>query len=68
MARDVRRGAMAFATFLMEFGNSPDALISDLVDLLEHEPQRGGLLGASEKAYARYEANIEQAIQVLEEA
>jgi hypothetical protein len=68
MARELRRGAVTFATFVMEFGGSPDDLISDLLDLLEHEPQRGGLLGASEDAYAKYETNIERAIRALEGA
>jgi hypothetical protein len=68
MARELRRGTVAFAAFVTEFGDSPDELISDLVDLLEHEPRRGGLLGVSKTTYAKYEAKIERAIQVLENA
>ena len=68
MARELRRGTVAFAAFVTEFGDSPDELISDLVDLLEHEPRRGGLLGVSETTYDKYEAKIERAIQVLENA
>jgi hypothetical protein len=68
MARDLRRGVVSFDTFLNEFGDSPDELISDLCDLLEHEPKQGGLFGVSDKVHADYQANIDQAIRALEEA
>ena len=43
-----------------------DALIAELVDLVEHEPPKGGLFGASARDYAAYEADIERVIGLLE--
>ena len=66
-ARELRSGAVSFEAFAKEFGESPDELIAELFDLIEHEPQRGGFLGVTEQVYAEYQANIEQAIRALDE-
>jgi hypothetical protein len=46
MARDyrVRVGQITWADFIMEFSASEDDLITELVDLIEHEPMRGGFV------------------------
>jgi hypothetical protein len=66
MGRDVRAGCATWEAFLAAFGDSRDELIADLVDLVEHEPQQGGLLGVSKRVYSEYQASIEQALAVLE--
>ena len=66
MARDLRRGTVSFEAFAIEFGESKDELIAELYDLIEHEPQRGGLFGVSEVTYAAYQVDIERALRALE--
>jgi hypothetical protein len=55
-----------WTAFLLAFGDSEDALIAELVELVEHQPRRGGLLGAPEAEFKQHEAAIEAAIAVLE--
>ena len=66
MARDLRRGALSFDEFASQWGSSPDERIAELFDLLEHEPQRGGLFGVSEEALAEYQLRVDRAIRALE--
>jgi len=49
-----------------EFGGCEDPVIAELVDLIEHEPKRGGFLGVSESEWAEYRSSIERAIQKVE--
>ena len=44
-----------------------DELIDELVDLIEHELQRGGFLGVSEKNWKQYEERIQQLIIELQQ-
>ena len=44
MARQFRKGNTSFEASMDEFGESRDPLVAELVDLVEHEPQKGGLL------------------------
>ena len=50
---------------MTEFGKSNDEAVAELVDLLEHEPKRGGFLGVNDKEWAQYQSDIQQAIDVL---
>ena len=43
-----------------------DELIDELVDLIEHEPKRGGFMGVNEKEWYEYRQSIRDAIAVLE--
>jgi hypothetical protein len=40
-------------------------LIDELVDMIEHEPKRGGFMGVSEAEWKRYEDRINTLIKVL---
>jgi len=48
-----------------EFGESKDEKVAYLVDLIEHEPKRGGFMGVNEKEWAEYASQVEQAINAL---
>ena len=67
MARDLRRGTLSFAEFANQCGSSPDERIAELFELIEHEPQCGGLFGVSEETFAEYQLRIDRAICALEE-
>jgi hypothetical protein len=75
-ARDRRRRAadaaaayraktITWQEFMDEFGEAKDGRIWDLVDLIEHEPARGGLRGIGEKAWSEYEEQLDRAIRAL---
>ncbi len=49
-----------------EVRNSPDSDIKELLDLIEHEPQRGGLLGCSPSEHDRHSSSIHDLILRLE--
>lgn len=66
MARRLQQGQLSWDAFVNAFGVSSDELISELVDLFEHEPKKGGFLGASEREYAMYQGDIERVIRLLE--
>jgi len=57
---------IAWQAFIDEFDESKDPLIMELVDLVEHEPKRGGILGASEEEWEQYQASIKYMITELE--
>lgn len=67
-ARDVLSGRVSWRTFSATYAEFDDPLIEELFDLLEHEPQRGGFLGASEEEWQRYRRAIEEAITTLEQS
>jgi hypothetical protein len=66
MARDVIAGRLDWDAFMNEWGESEDELISEVCDLLEHEPKRGGFLGANEKSWQEYETIRQIALARLE--
>ncbi len=66
MARDLRRGTLSFKEFASQYGSSTDQRIAELLDLIEHEPQRGGPFGVSEDAFAEYQLRIDRGICALE--
>jgi len=65
-ARSYMDGSLTWEAFMMEFSEAEDPQISELVDLIEHEPQRDGLLGVSEKDFDKYREATDRLIQKLE--
>jgi hypothetical protein len=65
-ARAYLYGELSWEQFIELFANNEDELIGDLVDLIEHEPKRGGLLGVNEKQWAQYQSQLSSAIAALE--
>jgi len=65
-ARAYLSGKLSWEQFMDLFAESKDELISDLVDLIEHEPKRGGFLGVNEKQWAQYQSQLSAAIAALE--
>ncbi len=43
-----------------------DEMIDELIDLIEHEPKRGGFMGISEKEWQQYQTSINDLIDQLE--
>ena len=68
MARQLKAGLVSWWDFAESFNESRDELVEELYSLLEHEPKRGGFLGVSERKWAQYQADIENAIRALERA
>ena len=66
-ARDYLAQKMSWDEFMREFGEIEDTSIAVLVDLIEHEPKRDGILGLSERELKRYESQLEAAIEALNE-
>jgi len=66
MAREYRAGRVSWVAFMDAFAESSDELVADLVDLIEHEPRRGGLLGISDGRWAEHESAVQAAIDALE--
>ena len=68
-ARDVLAGAISFAVWTEQFGDHADAEIQELEDLLQHMPAKPWrILRGSVNSYSSYQAELEIAIQRLEEA
>ena len=65
-ARAYLSGERSWEEFIDRYTDNDDDLIAELVDLLEHEPKRGGFLGASEKQWAQYQSRLSSAIAALE--
>lgn len=57
---------LSWEEFMDQFADSNDDLISDLVDLIEHEPKRGGFLGVNETQWVEYQTQVKAAIAALE--
>ena len=51
---------------MRRFADSEDELVSDLVDLVEHEPKRGGFLGVNDQRWAQYQSQMRSAIAALD--
>ena len=64
-AREYQANNMTWNAFIGKYGEYEDKLIGELVDLIEHEPKRGGFMGANEKEWAEYQQQVEQAISAL---
>lgn len=57
---------LSWEQFMDAFGESEDELVSELVDLIEHEPKRGGFLGLSGERWAEYQSQLTAAITAHE--
>jgi hypothetical protein len=64
--RAVMADTLSYDEFMQRFADYDDELISDLVDLIEHEPKRGAFLGVGEKHWAKYQSQIAAALAALE--
>ena len=54
-------GRMSFADFMKAAPEDPqDEHVAELIDLIEHEPKRGGFLGASPEEHDRHRARIRE--------
>lgn len=58
-------GEATWDDFLVEFADTEDPPIADLVRLLRLEPERGGPLGVRDAAYRAYRTAIERAVTQL---
>ena len=65
-ARAYLRKELSWEHFIEEFGEVEDELIGVVVDLIEHEPKRGGILGINEKEWAAFQSELSEAIRALE--
>ena len=65
-ARAYLAKTLPWKKFIEEFGDSKDELVGNLVDLIEHEPKRGGFLGTNEKEWVQYQSQVASAIAALE--
>jgi hypothetical protein len=66
-ARELYAGQITFDQLLeLAPEQDKDELIDELVDLIEHEPQRGGFLGVKEKEHDAYIKQIFEVIERLE--
>ena len=63
------KGHIEWQTFMDEMADlsDKDSLIDKLIDLIEHEPKRGGFMGVSEKKWENYQTAIHEIIKELEE-
>lgn len=66
-ARDYLAQKISLDEFMREFEEIEDTPIAILVDLIEHEPKRGGFLGLSEKEWELYQSQLNQTIEALNE-
>ncbi len=57
---------LSWEQFMQRFSDCDDDLVGELVTLIEHEPQRGGLLGLNEKGWAQYQSQLASALTALE--
>ncbi len=68
LARNFLAGNLSWKEFMASIPETDDDLIGEVVDLIEHEPKRGGLLGVKENEWLNYQADIRSAIEVLEQS
>lgn len=64
-AEDYLAKKISWEQFMDEFGDADDEAVADLVDLIEHEPKRGGLPGVSEQEWKQYQSQLRQALEAL---
>ncbi len=61
-------GQLSWDAAISAFSDADDPLIIELFELIEHEPQRGGILGVSSEAFATYHQQVLGLIQRLRDA
>jgi hypothetical protein len=65
-ARDLIAGRIEWDDFAAEFGDVRDPKVSELIDLIEREPEVGGFSGVTHLQYRAYRATIERLLAELE--
>ncbi len=66
LAKEFYEGKITFDDFLMHTPDDEnDEDISELIDLITHEPKRGGFMGVSKKEHDKYMASIQELINKL---
>jgi hypothetical protein len=61
-------GQLSFKDFMTVVPEEPaDEDVAELIDLIEHEPKKGGIFGVRAKEHDRYMARIRQLVQSLTE-
>jgi hypothetical protein len=67
LAKQLYAGKITFSEFLSGVPEKEqDELTEELVDLITHEPQKGGFLGVSEEEHQAYMEKINKLIHRLE--
>jgi hypothetical protein len=66
LARDLYANKIDFKTFAMTITGEDDEDISELVDLITHEPKSGGFLGVKKSIHDQYMKKIWSLIEKLE--
>jgi hypothetical protein len=67
LAEQLYAGKITFSDFLSGVPeNGQDELTEELVDLITHEPQKGGFFGVSEEEHQAYMEKINKLIHRLE--
>jgi len=67
IARSYLGGSISWQDFMDETAEfEGDTLIDELVDLIEHEPKRGGFMGVNDKEWLQYQQAIMNIITALE--
>ena len=65
LAQAFYRGDVTFQELSKRYPQSDDPDVEELMDLIEHEPKRGGLLGAPEAEYREHMSRITHLIERL---
>jgi hypothetical protein len=66
LAEDYLEGRMPFKDFMRAMPDPPPGQdVAELIDLLEHEPKRGGFLGASPEEYDRHMERIRELVRTI---
>ena len=64
LAEDYLEGRMSFADFMQAMPNRPPGEdVEELIDLIVHEPKRGGFLGASSEEYDWHMERIRELVR-----
>jgi hypothetical protein len=67
LARDLYAGKLTWEQFMDQVPETEDDDVAELVDLIEHEPKKGGLLGVNAKAHQDYLTTVFALISKLEQ-
>jgi len=66
LAKELYAGEITFDDFLMQAPeDDTDEEISELIDLITHEPKKGGFMGVSPKEHDKYMEEIKELIEKL---
>jgi hypothetical protein len=66
LAKQFYSGSLTYAELITTFPDSDDFDVNELLALIEHEPAKGGLFGASEWEHYSYIQRINTLIDKLE--